>query len=317
MKRLGSCDELILHRPLLLVGEQHAMFEGALFFQFFKAGLHQVGTGFRIEVVDGEFIQSAAQESTFDCAGLGFGEQARARFDFEDPQSRLITREGNAEIEGMTSCPCNQIFRRIAPAQAEGGIEHGLGNRLSRRHPKDRGGEDTKRNTPGHGLSFTGFHPHRKARSTRRGMLLLEAGMALSILTVLGLVLMKFSLNILQPRQWIVQQTLTDAYMTYERAFAERISFDELVDPESPWPAFPNTKVEDVELGRLGGNRPVMGRLTRTRIPDPNNFPINGGTGTPETTNPAGTQAWKVQSVVTYMVGSRHYAKSRTILRTQ
>ena len=36
--------------------------------------------------------------------------------------------------------------------------------------------------------------------------------MALSMLTVLGLVLLKLSLNILHPRQWILQQTVTDAY---------------------------------------------------------------------------------------------------------
>ena len=148
-------------------------------------------------------------------------------------------------------------------------------------------------------------------------MLLLEAGISLSIITVLGLALMKLSLNILHPRQWIVQQTLTDAYMTFERATAERIPFQELVDPASPWPAFPSTKVETVELGRLPGNRRVMGTVTRTRLPDANNFPINGGIGTPETTNPAGTQTWKVQSVVTYKVGDYDYAKSRTVLRTQ
>ena len=49
----------------------------------------------------------------------------------------------------------------------------------------------------------------------------------------------------------------------------------------------------------------------------PNNYPIDGGSGTPDTTNPAAMKIWKVQSVITYTVGSRNYAKSRTILRSQ
>ena len=72
-------------------------------------------------------------------------------------------------------------------------------------------------------------------------MILVEAMLALSILTVLGLVLLKLSLNILHPRQWVLQQTLTDAYLTYERAYAERIPFESLLASNSPWPAFPTT----------------------------------------------------------------------------
>jgi hypothetical protein len=56
--------------------------------------------------------------------------------------------------------------------------------------------------------------------------------------------------------------------------------------------------------------------VTRTRLPDPGNYPIDGGTGTVNT-NPAAMKVWKVQSVLTYRVGNRNYAKSRTVLRTQ
>ena len=48
----------------------------------------------------------------------------------------------------------------------------------------------------------------RKTRSTRRGMLLIEARLSLSILTVIGLMLLKLSLNILQPRQWVLAADL-------------------------------------------------------------------------------------------------------------
>jgi hypothetical protein len=114
----------------------------------------------------------------------------------------------------------------------------------------------------------------------------------------------------------VLQQTLTDAYMSYERAVAERIPFESLLENNSPWPAFPVTSTTDVEIGRLPGNRPVMGKVTRTRTADPGNFPIDGGSGTPAS-NPAAMKVWKVQSVVTYTIGNNSYAKSRTVLRSQ
>lgn len=147
-------------------------------------------------------------------------------------------------------------------------------------------------------------------------MVLIEAMAALSILTVLGLVLLKLSLGILYPRQWVLQQTLTDAFLTYERAYAERIPFENLVANDSPWPVFPTTKTDVVEIGRLPGNQTITGTVTRTRQPDTGNYPIDGGTGT-VATNPAAMKIWKVQSVVTYKIGSRNYAKSRTVLRSQ
>lgn len=147
-------------------------------------------------------------------------------------------------------------------------------------------------------------------------MVLVEATVALSIITVIGLVLLKLSLNILHPRQWVLQQTLSDAYMTYERAFAERIAFEDLKQTSSAWPAFPSTSATEVELGRMPGGRSVPGTVVRTRIPDANNLPMNGGTGTAQT-NPAALEIWQVQSVLTYEVNGRTYYKSRTIIRSQ
>lgn len=147
-------------------------------------------------------------------------------------------------------------------------------------------------------------------------MVLLEAMMSLSIITLLGLLLLKLSLNILQPRQWVLQQTVTDAYMTYERAHAERIPFETLLSSGSPWPAHPTTASSVVEIGRLPGNRPITGVITRTRFPDSGNYPIDGGIGT-LATNPSAMKTWKAQSVLTYQIGNRSYAKSRTVLRSQ
>ncbi len=157
---------------------------------------------------------------------------------------------------------------------------------------------------------------------------MVEAMIGLSILTVLGLILLKLSLNILHPRQWILQQAVTDAYMTYERAAAERIPFEALLAADSPWPASTLTNVSGVVtttinkttstvvIGRLPGGTPINGTVSRTRLPDAANYPIDGGWGTLEN-NPAAMKIWMVQSVLTYQIGNRTYSKSRTVLRSQ
>ena len=160
------------------------------------------------------------------------------------------------------------------------------------------------------------IRPLRKARSFRRGFVMVEAMMGLSLLTVLGLCMLKLSLDILHPRQYILQQAVTDAYMTYERAYAERIPFENLLANNSPWPAYPTTSSTLLEIGRLPGGKIITGTVVRTRFPDAGNYPIDGGTGT-IANNPAGMKIWRAQSVVTYQVGKRTYAKSRSVLRSQ
>ncbi len=141
--------------------------------------------------------------------------------------------------------------------------------------------------------------------------------MSLSMLTLIGLCMFKLSLNILLPRQWVLGQVITDAYMGYERAYAERIPFENLLASDSPWPTYPTkTTTAGVEIGRLPGNVAVTGTVVRTRYADDNNYPIDGGTGT-VTSNPAAMKVWKVQSVLTYKIGNKNYAKSRTVLRSQ
>ena len=171
-----------------------------------------------------------------------------------------------------------------------------------------------------HGSTLTGITPPRKPRSRLHGFMLVEATLSLTILTVVGLVMLKLSLNILQPRQWTLRQTLTDAYMSYERAYAERLPFDSLLANDSPWPAFPQTSQLDVEIGRLPGGIPVMGKIVRTRLADSNNHPVDGGAVTQQTAtinNPARMKIWEVQSVLTYRIGNRPYVKSRTVIRSQ
>lgn len=147
-------------------------------------------------------------------------------------------------------------------------------------------------------------------------MVLLEATMSLSLITIIGLLLLKLSLNILHPRQWSVYQSISDAYMTYERAVAERVPFEELTKDGSEWPVFPDVESTQVEIGRIAGGRPVYGIVNRTRLPDDNNLEEKGGTGT-ALTNPGALETWRVQSVLTYQVGDKTYYKARTVIRSQ
>lgn len=140
--------------------------------------------------------------------------------------------------------------------------------------------------------------------------------MALVILSVVSLMLLKGTMNILAPRQWTMVQNVSDAYLTYEKAYAQRVPFDDLTGNSSPWPAYPAKAESSVALGTLPGGRSLVGTIVRTRVPDSNNLPAYGGSGT-STTNPAEMQTWKLQSHVSYKISGRDYVKSRTVVRTQ
>jgi hypothetical protein len=140
--------------------------------------------------------------------------------------------------------------------------------------------------------------------------------MAMSMLSVVGLILLKLSLNIIHPRQYSLQQVLSDAYLTQERAEAERIPFETLIATGSKWPAFPTISTQSVVIGKLPGGANVTGTIHRTRIADAGNYPIDGGTGT-VATNPAAMRIWRVQSILRYQISGRNYVKSRTVARAQ
>jgi hypothetical protein len=236
--------------------------------------------------------------------------------DLENPQLRLIPRLHDVQIERLTRRPCDQLFRRVPPVQSKGRIHLGLGQASSRREEHAKHTAQNHSGKPHHAYLLRHFTPRSKPRSGRPAFALVEITLALSMLTVIGLFMLKISLDILAPRQWALQQALSDAHMTYERAYAERLPFDNLLANDSPWPAFPNTASSAVEIGRLPGGTPVTGTIHRTRLPDAENHPVDGGNGD-ETNNPAAMKVWKVQSVLTYQIGGRSYAKSRTVIRSQ
>lgn len=143
--------------------------------------------------------------------------------------------------------------------------------------------------------------------------------LALGLLTAIGLFLLKGTLDVMPPRNWIIMQNVTDSYLTYEEAYAKRISFDEFTAAGSAWPLLdpvsPNTGIS-VVIGKAPGGRSITGNVIRIRIPDDTNLVTAGGTGT-AATNPAEMETWRLQSHLTYTIGDKNYVKSRTIVRTR
>ncbi|WP_265594185.1 hypothetical protein [Haloferula sp. BvORR071] len=167
-----------------------------------------------------------------------------------------------------------------------------------------------------HGRTFGFFRRGRKpGRRKSAGSVLVEATLAMTMLTALGLALLKLSLNVTTPRQWVLQQSITDSYLTFEKASAQRQEFEVVTGVNSQWPVYPAIAVTNVSFGRLPGGAEITGTVSRTRMADANNLPPSG-TGT-TVSNPTSMEVWRLQSVVRYRVGTRNYYKSRTVVRSQ
>lgn len=266
--------------------------------------------------MDRDFEQAAAVETPFDGLGRRTGQIPLAGGNAQDPKRGLISWKRDVNVQGMSGSPINQLFRSIAPAQAEGWFQHGLSLCGAGGKPRSEEAGNQSPDEETHGARLPLFRRTRKPAGWRGGSVLVETTIAMTLLTVLGLTLLKLSLNVTAPRQWTLQQSITDAYVTFEKATAQRLPFEDLTSDQSLWPVHPNIAVSNVEFGKLPGGRPITGTVSRTRFADPNNLPVNGGSGT-AATNPAGMEVWKFQSIIRYSVGGRNYLKSRTVVRSQ
>lgn len=146
--------------------------------------------------------------------------------------------------------------------------------------------------------------------------MIVEMTLALALLTAVGLITLKGSLDLMAPRQWTIYQNVSDAYISYEQAYAERISFEVMTSTNSPWPVYPSRSTSEVEIGKFPGGTPIMAKVIRTRIPNDNNLPAAGGNGT-IASNPSEMETWQLQSHLTYTIGGKEYVKSRTVIRSQ
>lgn len=322
MKSLCSRYEVIINRLLLLIRQKRSMLPCHLFFHFFKTFFHYRRGCARVPIMNGHLIQSSMKEFSFNGSCRRVRQCALGSGNVDNAQVGTFARDGDRQIQGFFRSPRNQFFRRVTPIDAKGWLQKFLG---IQRKGSEHEYQACESNSCFHGAVVTNEHgkslalinPFRKSRRLQSGMVLVEATAALAMLTAVGMILFKLTLNVITPRQHALQQVLSDAYLTFERAQAERVPFETLTsDADTLWPEFPDTAEVDVEIGTLPGGLVVEGTVFRTRYADAGNLPAFGGSGT-ETSNPATMQIWRVQSVLRYTIGNRTYVKSRTVIRAQ
>jgi len=160
-----------------------------------------------------------------------------------------------------------------------------------------------------------------KRRARNRGALLLEVAAGFGALLLVSILLLKAALSVTAIQRWTVVQGLSDAHMSLEVARGKRIPYDDFMAGGSIYPAWPTVTSTAVTVGRLPGGRAVTGTIRRTRVAMANNLnamntPDGPTTGT-NLTNPTGTEAWQLQSYLTYEISGRNYVKLRTVLRAR
>ena len=109
-----------------------AVLGGHLFPQFLETGLHQVRRGLRIEVMDREFVELAAEKSALHRARLGFRQEALAGLDFENPQSGLIPGQRDGNVQANVGKPKQSIFPENRPNAGRTAAPGRLGPRAVR-----------------------------------------------------------------------------------------------------------------------------------------------------------------------------------------
>jgi len=187
-------------------------------------------------------------------------------------------------------------------------------------------------------------YPNEKHPGTRSGTMIIEMTVALGLLSAIAYILLQGTLHVLPPRQWVIMQNVTDAYLTYEEAYAKRISFEELDSNADSWPIFPDTSSTFVVIGKSPGMGKLLGidapaserditcELVRTRTAHDNLPDVSVDLGTKGvnptaiqtaeylselSNNAAKMETWKLQSHLKYSIGGKDYVKSRTVVRTR
>ena len=271
-------------------------------------------------VVKADLEQSPVHEPGLQPTGIVSGKGSLGGRHLQDFQLGVLSGKPDGLVEFFPYSPVDKSSRRIPPVQSKGRLQRFCSpehrNTVNNQKPADQKSSHPVVDLIPYTLQLKTASSPNSHRLSRRGSVLIEAIVALTLLLVVSLVVLKGTMNILAPRQWTMVQNVSDAYLSYEKAYAQRIPFETLTDASSPWPAYPAKSEKTVTLGTLPGGRTLSGNVIRTRVPDENNFPAHGGSAT-LSTNPAEMQTWILQSHVTYKISGREYVKSRTIVRTQ
>ncbi|WP_156817198.1 hypothetical protein [Rubritalea marina] len=141
-------------------------------------------------------------------------------------------------------------------------------------------------------------------------------------------------MNILKPRNWVMQQNLVDAFLSTEVAAASRVDFDTIAAGTSNWGAgnaaaaaiADAATTNNVQMGLLpgfvagGAGRAYTATVYRLRIPIQANaaaatfLPAAGGF---LDMSSMGIRCYELQTHVVYSLDGTNYVKSRSVIRSQ
>lgn len=145
----------------------------------------------------------------------------------------------------------------------------------------------------------------KKRNKLRSGSLLIEVSVALGLLIALGTILLHYIFTILQASNWISTQALSEAALSYEVAFMEKIPIEETLSSNSPFPNRPNHALTTTTIGTLRNGVPVEGQVRRLRIPilsDSSEFQL---------------ERWRLFTSLEYTINDVQYFKTRSVVRTR
>lgn len=145
----------------------------------------------------------------------------------------------------------------------------------------------------------------KKQAKLRNGSLLIETTVALSLLIALGLILLQYVINITQISNWISTQTLTEAALSYEVAYMEKIPLKDALASDSPFPRAPFHARSSTTIGTLRAGVPKQGEIRRMRLPifaGNSNFQL---------------ERWRFFTSLEYEVNGTKYFKTRSVIRVR
>lgn len=243
------------------------------------------------------------------------GKVTFGRANVDDSQFGIISGKYDGGVEFFLLSPVEHFGGTVAPAQTKGQVDH------VRAQIRRSGGEENGNQEKAelHGLEQTRQRGGMQAgayRLRKSGSMLVEIAVAISLLVFLAMFLLRGNLTTLEAGNWTITQNMTDAYMTYEKAYAEQVPFEDFLGGSSDWPLYPLNAEQVVEVGKFPGGNAYSATVVRTRIPDSKNLVADGGVAD-DFTNPSGMEIWRLKSVLIYQVNGQDYKKVRTVVRAR
>jgi hypothetical protein len=150
------------------------------------------------------------------------------------------------------------------------------------------------------------------------GWSLVELTITLFLLTAIVLFGMKTMMSSFKLQNWSIIQSMTDAYVGIETAYAQRYVFDDIPNL-GRWRVYPASTTNTVTIGALPSiNGQPAKPVTATVIRTYHKIPYTDSTGTTVYTDPVtGVRSYLLESYVVYQDGQQKYCKVSKVYRSE